>query len=79
MYGYAASSAAASTLAPFTPPKSTTNPAGLTGQSAAVAQAAGASAGSHTQTRSLSCRYRKRCRDSHSRRNRCRRRQVSRN
>ena len=50
MYGYAASSAAASTLAPFTPPKSTTNPAGLTGQSAAVAQAAGATAGSHAQT-----------------------------
>jgi PPE-repeat protein len=50
MYGYAANSAAASTLAPFTPPKSTTNPAGLTGQSAAVAQAAGATAGSHAQT-----------------------------
>jgi PPE-repeat protein len=50
MYGYAASSAAASTLAPFTPPKSTTNPAGLTSQSAAVAQAAGTSAGSQAQT-----------------------------
>ena len=50
MYGYAASSAAASTLAPFTPPKSTTNPAGLTGQSAAVAQAAGTTAGGHAQT-----------------------------
>jgi PPE-repeat protein len=50
MYGYAASSAAASTLAPFTTPKSTTNPAGLTGQSAAVAQTAGASAGGHAQT-----------------------------
>jgi PPE-repeat protein len=50
MYGYAASSAAASTLVPFTPPKSTTNPAGLTGQSAAVAQAAGTTAGSHAQT-----------------------------
>ena len=50
MYGYAANSAAASTLAPFTPPKSTTNPAGLTGQSAAVAQAAGATTGSHAQT-----------------------------
>ncbi|MGO9033858.1 PPE family protein, SVP subgroup [Mycobacterium sp.] len=50
MYSYAASSAAASTLAPFAPPKSTTNPAGLTGQSAAVAQAAGATAGSHAQT-----------------------------
>jgi PPE-repeat protein len=50
MYGYAGSSAAATTLAPFTAPKSTTNPAGLTGQSAAVAQAAGTSAGSHAQT-----------------------------
>jgi PPE-repeat protein len=50
MYGYAASSAAASALAPFTAPKSTTNPAGLTGQSAAVAQAAGTAAGSHAQT-----------------------------
>jgi PPE-repeat protein len=46
MYGYAASSAAASTLAPFTAPKSATNPAGLSGQSAAAAQAAG----SHAQT-----------------------------
>jgi PPE-repeat protein len=50
MYGYAASSAAASTLVPLTPPTSTTNPAGLTGQSAAVAQAAGTAAGSHAQT-----------------------------
>jgi len=50
MYGYAASSAAASTLAPFAPPKSATNPAGVTGQSAVVAQAAGTSAGSHAQT-----------------------------
>jgi PPE-repeat protein len=50
MYGYAASSAAASTLAPFTAPKSTTNPAGVTGQSAAAAQAAGSAAGSHAQT-----------------------------
>ncbi|MBV8291326.1 MAG: PPE family protein [Mycobacterium sp.] len=50
MYGYAASSAAASTLAPFTPPKSTTNPAGLTSQTAAVAQTAGGSASSHAQT-----------------------------
>ena len=40
MYGYAASSAAASALTPFTAPKSTTNPAGVTGQSAAAAQAA---------------------------------------
>jgi PPE-repeat protein len=50
MYGYAASSSAASALAPFTPPKSTTNPAGLTGQSAVAAQAAGSAAGSHAQT-----------------------------
>jgi PPE-repeat protein len=50
MYGYAASSAAASTLAPFTPPKSTTNPTGLTSQTAAVAQTAGGSVSSHAQT-----------------------------
>jgi PPE-repeat protein len=50
MYGYAASSAAASTLAPFASPKSTTNPAGMTGQSAAVAQAGGTSAGSNAQS-----------------------------
>jgi PPE-repeat protein len=49
-YGYAATSAAASALAPVSPPKSTTTPAGLTGQSAAVAQAAGTSAGNHAQT-----------------------------
>jgi PPE-repeat protein len=50
MYGYAASSAAASTLAPFTSPKSATSPAGMTGQSAAMTQAAGTSAGSHAQS-----------------------------
>jgi PPE-repeat protein len=50
MYGYAASSAAASALAPFTAPKSATNPAGLTGQSAVAAQAAGTAASSHAQT-----------------------------
>lgn len=50
MYGYAASSAAASALAPFTPPTSTTNPAGLAGQAAAVAHAAGMSAGIHAHT-----------------------------
>ena len=49
MYGYAAGSAVAATLAPFTPPKSTTNPAGLAGQTAAVAHAAGTSAGNHAQ------------------------------
>jgi PPE-repeat protein len=38
MYGYAGSSAAASTLTPFTSPPPTTNPAGAGGQAAAVAQ-----------------------------------------
>jgi PPE-repeat protein len=39
MYGYAASSAGASQLTPFTPPAPTTNDAGSAAQSAAVAQA----------------------------------------
>jgi PPE-repeat protein len=39
LYGYASSSAAATTLTPFVPPRQTTNPAGQTAQSAAVAQA----------------------------------------
>ncbi|OBA69140.1 hypothetical protein A5641_16360 [Mycobacterium sp. 1554424.7] len=39
MYGYAGSSAAASTLTPFGPAASTTDPAGLGAQAAAVAQA----------------------------------------
>ena len=38
MYGYAGSSAAASTLTPFTSPPPTTNPAGVAGQAAAAAQ-----------------------------------------
>jgi PPE-repeat protein len=38
MYGYAASSAAASALTPFTPPPPTTNPAGTTGQAATAGQ-----------------------------------------
>lgn len=38
MYGYAGSSAAASTLTPFTNPPSTTNPAGVAGQTAAASQ-----------------------------------------
>jgi PPE-repeat protein len=50
MYGYAAGSAAASTLAPFHPPPQNTNPGGLAAQSAVVAQSAGSSAGSHAQT-----------------------------
>ena len=40
MEGYAAASAAASTLPPFTSPPQTTNPAGLAGQVGTVAQAA---------------------------------------
>jgi PPE-repeat protein len=40
MENYAGSSAAASTFAPFTAPPKTTNPAGATGQAAAVTQAA---------------------------------------
>jgi PPE-repeat protein len=42
MYGYAGQSAAASTLTAFTPAPNATNPAGLAGQAAAVAQTAGA-------------------------------------
>jgi PPE-repeat protein len=44
MYGYAASSASATTLTPFTPPAPTTNQGGLASQAAAVAQATGTSA-----------------------------------
>jgi PPE-repeat protein len=50
MYGYAGSSASATTLTPFTPPDPTTNPGGLAGQAAAVVQATGASAATNTQT-----------------------------
>jgi len=50
MYGYAGASSAASTLTPFTPPPPTTNLAGLAGQAAALAQTAGTSAATHTQT-----------------------------
>jgi PPE-repeat protein len=49
MYGYAASSAAASTLTPFAPPQQVVNPSGLAAQGAAVAQAAGGSAATDTQ------------------------------
>jgi PPE-repeat protein len=45
MYGYAGMSASAGKLAPLSDPASTTNPGGLGTQSAAVAQAAGTSAG----------------------------------
>ncbi|MGC2795192.1 MAG: PPE family protein, partial [Mycobacterium sp.] len=50
MYGYAGASSAASTLTAFTIPLQTTNPGGLTGQVAAVTQAAGTSAGTGVQT-----------------------------
>jgi PPE-repeat protein len=45
MYGYAGASQAASQVTPFTPPEQTTNQRGLPAQNAAVAQAAGTSAG----------------------------------
>src|SRR6201996_2622522 len=41
MYGYAGTSASAGKLAPLSDPAATTNPGGLSGQAAAVAQAAG--------------------------------------
>ncbi len=50
MYGYAASASAAATLAPFNQPPQTTNPAGQSAQGAAVAQAAGTSAGQSQTT-----------------------------
>ncbi|MEE6136536.1 PPE family protein [Mycobacterium sp. 050128] len=50
MYGYAASSAAATTLTPFTAPQHNTNPAGLEAQSAAVTDAAGNSTGPSATT-----------------------------
>jgi PPE-repeat protein len=49
MYGYAASSAAASTLTSFTQPAQTTNPAGQADQAATVAQAVGTAAGGGAQ------------------------------
>jgi PPE-repeat protein len=45
MYGYAAASASATTLTPFSPPPRNTNSAGPAAQAAAVAQATGTSAG----------------------------------
>ncbi|KZS69483.1 hypothetical protein A4G29_02990 [Mycobacterium kansasii] len=49
MYGYAGSSAAASTLTPFAPPQQVINPGGLSAQGAAVAQAMGGSVATDTQ------------------------------
>jgi PPE-repeat protein len=45
MYGYAASSASATSLSPFTPPQQNTTPGGSGAQAAAASQAAGTSAG----------------------------------
>jgi PPE-repeat protein len=50
MYSYAASSASATTLTPFTPPQQNTNPGGSAGQAAAVSQATGTSAGNVQST-----------------------------
>ena len=50
MYGYAASSASATRLTPFTPPQQNTNPSGSAGQTAAVSQATGTSAGNVQST-----------------------------
>jgi PPE-repeat protein len=50
MYGYAAGSAAATTLTPFSPPPQNTNPAGETNQAAAVSQNAGSAASGTAQS-----------------------------
>jgi PPE-repeat protein len=50
MYGYAASSAAATQLSPFNPPQQNTNPTGAAGQSTAVGQATGTAAGNVQST-----------------------------
>jgi PPE-repeat protein len=50
MFGYAASSASASQVTPFTEPPQTTNPADAGGQAAAVTHAVGTSAGTNTQS-----------------------------
>ncbi len=50
MYGYAAASAAASTLTPFSPPPQITNPVGQDTQANAVAQVTANTASVHTQS-----------------------------
>jgi PPE-repeat protein len=50
MYGYSASSAAATQLPSFVPPQQNTNPTGEAGQSAAVGQATGTAAGNVQST-----------------------------
>jgi len=49
MYSYAGSSAAASTLTPFSEPPQTTNPAGQGARDVALAHAVGSATGIHTQ------------------------------
>jgi PPE-repeat protein len=53
MYGYAASSASASALAPFSSPQQNTDPGGAASQAAAVGQAASTSAGNVQSTISI--------------------------
>jgi PPE-repeat protein len=50
MYGYAGTSATASTLTPFRPAAQATNPAGLAGQAAAVGRAVATSTGVNAET-----------------------------
>jgi PPE-repeat protein len=50
MYGYAGASATASQVTPFTSPPQTTNPSGLAGQAASVAQSAATSSGTDVET-----------------------------
>src|SRR5271163_356869 len=50
MYGYAASSASATSLTPFNPPQQNTNPAGSGNQAAAASQATGTAAGNAQST-----------------------------
>ena len=50
MYGYAASSASATSLTPFNPPQQNTNPGGTAGQTAAVTQATGTAGGNAQST-----------------------------
>jgi PPE-repeat protein len=50
MYGYSASSAAATQLSPFNTPQQTTNPSGTAAQSAAATQATGTAAGNAQST-----------------------------
>ncbi len=53
MYGYAGSSATATQVTPFTEPRQTTNPAGISNQAAAVSQGSGTAVGNVAQTAQL--------------------------